>query len=372
MNVGLVTVAPASLGASARGSAALVLGRAHQLVLHAARRRDQQLEQLRGELLRQVDLGAAREIAQRGPRRHGPGCIIGDVVLALVARRLRGRPRSARRASRAICSSISSRRRRNGSSRCSSDRQPHARSDRHEVVVEIEAFVALIRRKLSRAAARPRFASACARARGRRAPCTRSAPNRAAAPCRVDHSDPGSGRSALGRASRAASSRRASRRRARRHARRAPPRIAVADAARGRPPSSSGVAGGEPPSSSSNSCTATTTAGDILARCAARRSQPLRRPPRISGLRDAAHAGLDALRSAARARRSTRPASALPVTACAIAHIGARALRRISSNSSCGSDCITIAPPAPIVVAPGRSTIVRMTMLEIDAAVGEK
>ena len=40
----------------------------------------------------------------------------------------------------------------------------------------------------------------------------------------------------------------------------------------------------------------------------------------------------------------------LPVTVRAIAAIGARALSRISSNSSSGSDCITIAPPAPIVV----------------------
>ena len=37
--------------------------------------------------------------------------------------------------------------------------------------------------------------------------------------------------------------------------------------------------------------------------------------------------------------------------------------RLISSNSSAGSDCMTIAPPAPIVVAPGRITIVRITML---------
>ena len=42
-----------------------------------------------------------------------------------------------------------------------------------------------------------------------------------------------------------------------------------------------------------------------------------------------------------------------PQTARARAAIGARALSRISSNSSAGSDCITIAPPAPIVVAPG-------------------
>ncbi len=53
----------------------------------------------------------------------------------------------------------------------------------------------------------------------------------------------------------------------------------------------------------------------------------------------------------------------LPVTVRAIAAIGARALSRISSNSSSGSDCMTIAPPAPIVVRPGRITIVRMTML---------
>ena len=51
------------------------------------------------------------------------------------------------------------------------------------------------------------------------------------------------------------------------------------------------------------------------------------------------------------------------MTASAIVAIGARALSRISSNSSSGSDCITIAPPAPIVVRPGRITIVRMTML---------
>lgn len=63
--------------------------------------------------------------------------------------------------------------------------------------------------------------------------------------------------------------------------------------------------------------------------------------------------------------RSTVHASgeSLPVTASAIVAIGARAFSRISSNSSAGSDCITIAPPAPIVVAPGRSTIVRITML---------
>jgi len=46
-----------------------------------------------------------------------------------------------------------------------------------------------------------------------------------------------------------------------------------------------------------------------------------------------------------------------------MAAMGARAFNRISSNSSTGSDCMTIAPPAPIVVRPGRITIVRMTML---------
>jgi len=40
--------------------------------------------------------------------------------------------------------------------------------------------------------------------------------------------------------------------------------------------------------------------------------------------------------------------ASLPVTVRAIAAIGARALSRISSNSSSASDCITIAPPAPI------------------------
>ncbi len=56
------------------------------------------------------------------------------------------------------------------------------------------------------------------------------------------------------------------------------------------------------------------------------------------------------------------PVGTLPVTASAIAAIGARAFSRISSNSSSGSDCMTIAPPAPIVVRPGRITIVRMTI----------
>jgi release factor glutamine methyltransferase len=55
--------------------------------------------------------------------------------------------------------------------------------------------------------------------------------------------------------------------------------------------------------------------------------------------------------------------SSLPVATRATAAIGARAFSRISSNSSTGSDCMTIAPPAPIVVRPGRITIVRMTML---------
>ena len=146
-----------------------------------------------------------------------------------------------------------------------------------------------------------------------------------------------------------------------------------ASSRRGSPPPAPPRSGRRPPSSSSSSSTASATAATSPSRPAGPSPAPCRRsltppaaragpPPALSPSgRQGQGAGSSSTLQA--------PASSRPVTVRAIAAIGARAFSRISSNSSSGSDCITIAPPAPIVVRPGRITIVRITIDEVDAAV---
>ena len=111
----------------------------------------------------------------------------------------------------------------------------------------------------------------------------------------------------------------------------------------------------------------------LTPRMATAAARPLRqhdrhRVPRLHTLRGQAagealgllaQVGAGGARVAKRERRHAPRARRTAPGPCS----GAWAFSSISSNSSSGSDCMTIAPPAPIVVVSPSMTIVRMTML---------